>query len=109
MQKVLEARIPKSFKVIHPRPLNIHPTTFRQTVVHSDGSTFSIRTTSPKSITVLVKDTLNHPLWNPRSVVVDDSFGQISKFGQRFGNLSEFDSLVDDKVVTVGEMKPKRK
>ena len=88
-----------TYKQIHPRPLNVNPPTFRQTVVHSDGSVFSIRTTSPKSIVMLTKDTLNHALWNPLSVKLDDTSGQISKFSSRFGDFSEFDSVVSDQVI----------
>ncbi|KAJ3113777.1 hypothetical protein HDU96_002916 [Phlyctochytrium bullatum] len=68
--------------------LGRNPYTFLQTVVMSDGSTFTIRTTSPKATVKLTKDTRNHPLWNPSSVVVDKS-GELSKFQQRFGDLGD--------------------
>ncbi len=77
----------KSFKEFIPRTINYNPPTFRQVVVQSDGSTFRIKTTSPKSILTLTRDCLNHPLWNPLSKVVDDSAGEILKFSNRFGEL----------------------
>ncbi|KAI8853082.1 hypothetical protein BC829DRAFT_383723 [Chytridium lagenaria] len=65
-----------------------HPHTFLQTIVLSDGSTFTLRSTSPKTFMQLTKDTRNHALWNPSSVVVDKS-GELSKFQQRFGDLED--------------------
>ncbi|KAJ3207507.1 hypothetical protein HDU67_007434 [Dinochytrium kinnereticum] len=65
-----------------------HPHTFLQTIVLSDGSTFTLRSTSPKTFMKLTKDTRNHAVWNPSSVVVDKS-GELSKFQQRFGDLGD--------------------
>ncbi|KAI9334522.1 hypothetical protein DFJ73DRAFT_853001 [Zopfochytrium polystomum] len=58
--------------------------TFYQTVVHSDGSTFTLRTTTPRALQKLTKDARNHALWNPLLSVVDDRAGELSKFRQRF-------------------------
>ncbi|KAJ3311134.1 hypothetical protein HDV04_003097 [Boothiomyces sp. JEL0838] len=96
-----------SFKAVHPRPININPPTFLQTIVHSDGSTFRIKTTSPKSMITLTKDTINHSLWNPLSQVVDDEIGELAKFEQRFGDLSGLD-FVEAKE-TKKEAKPNKK
>ncbi|KAI8915073.1 hypothetical protein BC831DRAFT_382091, partial [Entophlyctis helioformis] len=60
---------------------------FHQTVVHSDGSTFTIRTTSPRSLLILTRDTRNHQLWNPTSLSVDDRGGELRKFSERFADL----------------------
>jgi ribosomal protein L31 len=70
-----------------------NPYTFSQTVVHSDGSSFTLRTTSPKPLLVLTKDTRNHPLWNPSMKVVIEQTGELTKFAQRFGSLDGLDSL----------------
>ena len=81
----------KSFKDFVPRPINVNPPIFKQTIVHSDGSTFRIQSTSPKSILTLTKDTVNHVLWNPLSTVVDDRAGELQKFTDRFGDLGDLD------------------
>ncbi|KAI8900398.1 hypothetical protein BC833DRAFT_508405, partial [Globomyces pollinis-pini] len=67
------------------------PVLFRQVVVHSDGSTFKIQSTSPKSLLTLTKDTVNHPLWNVFSTVIDDQTGELAKFNTRFGDLQGLD------------------
>ncbi|KAG4304522.1 hypothetical protein PORY_001915 [Pneumocystis oryctolagi] len=64
------------------------PLKFQQTVVLSDGSTFTISTTSPKPIIWITKDQRNHPLWNPekkRLIDESDNEGRLKKFKQRFG------------------------
>lgn len=64
-----------------------NPRLFTQQVVHSNGASFRIQVTSPKSILTMTKDTLNHIVWNPSSTVVDDQLGELSKFASRFGDL----------------------
>lgn len=64
------------------------PRQFQQMVVLSDGSTFTISTTSPKPIIWVTKDQRNHPLWNPdkkRQIDENDNEGRLAKFKQRFG------------------------
>ncbi|CAG8492575.1 11167_t:CDS:1 [Racocetra fulgida] len=68
------------------------PELFTQQIILSNGATYTMRTTSPKSLIKLIKDTRNHPLWNPttQSDSLDDESGQLSKFTKKFGN-EEFD------------------
>ncbi|KAG5518186.1 hypothetical protein PMAC_003372 [Pneumocystis sp. 'macacae'] len=64
------------------------PRKFQQMVVLSDGSTFTIPTTSPKPIIWITKDQRNHPLWNPekkRQIDESDNEGRLKKFKQRYG------------------------
>ncbi|KAJ3412060.1 hypothetical protein HDV05_001340 [Chytridiales sp. JEL 0842] len=74
-----------------------NPCFFHQTVIHSDGSSFTLRTTSPKALLTLTKDVRNHFLWNPSVNLIDDKTGELSKFAQRFGDvegsLDELSSL----------------
>ncbi|KAI9206723.1 uncharacterized protein BJ171DRAFT_496666 [Polychytrium aggregatum] len=72
-----------------------NPYLFRQTIVHSDGSTINFKSTSPKVLIKMTKDVRNHPLWNPALNVLDDQSGEISKFKKKFGDL-EFDTMGDD-------------
>ncbi|KAJ1555762.1 hypothetical protein HK405_013490, partial [Cladochytrium tenue] len=60
------------------------PPAFAQTVVHSDGSTFTLRVTSPKALLQLTKDTRNHALWDRRLSAVDDRAGELARFRRRF-------------------------
>ncbi|KAH6563930.1 hypothetical protein BSLG_000091 [Batrachochytrium salamandrivorans] len=75
------------------RPVGVNPPQFHQKVVHSDGSTFTIRSSSPRSILVLTRDTCNHQLWNPSSQAVDDRGGELRKFSERFASLGDLRSL----------------
>ncbi|KAJ3246342.1 hypothetical protein HDU77_009000 [Chytriomyces hyalinus] len=77
-------------------PKSPSPHFFYQRVVHSDGSSFVMRTTTPKALLQLTKDTRNHILWNPANNIVDDRTGELSKFTSRFGDLSSFDDLALD-------------
>ncbi|KAG0734130.1 hypothetical protein G6F57_002390 [Rhizopus arrhizus] len=66
------------------------PEKFLQTIVLSNGATYTVRTTSPtRSHIRLTKDTRNHPLWNPSMLKegVTDESEQLSKFQKRFGDL----------------------
>ncbi|RKO85644.1 hypothetical protein BDK51DRAFT_42266 [Blyttiomyces helicus] len=78
------------------RPLNVNPTLMHQTIVHSDGSTFTLRTTSPRVLLKLTKDSRNHILWNPRTKAVDDKVAELENFARKFGELADdLDALTD--------------
>ena len=76
----------KSIKNIQQRLGHSRPHLFFQTIVQSDGSTFTLSTSHPKTVSHLTKDTRNHPLWNP-SLHVVDVIGQVSKFQSLYGDL----------------------
>lgn len=65
------------------------PYTFTQLVTLSDGSAFTMRTTSPAPVYRSTRDTRNAPLWNPSSKdllsVEDDEAGRLAGFRARFG------------------------
>ena len=66
------------------------PEKFLQTIVLSNGATYTVRTTSPTRAQIrLTKDTRNHPLWNPAMTKegVTDESEQLTKFQKRFGDL----------------------
>ncbi|KAJ0158340.1 hypothetical protein CTA2_11818 [Colletotrichum tanaceti] len=70
-----------------PRPRR--PYTFTQLVQLSDGSTFTVRSTSPAPLVRSVKDSRNHALWQPsdkslKNVEVDEA-GKLAAFRERFG------------------------
>ncbi|KAF9415578.1 hypothetical protein BGZ94_000057 [Podila epigama] len=71
------------------------PELFDQTVVLSNGATFTLRTSSPRSQLRLTRDTRNHPLWNPelRGTSTGDDSGQLSKFAKKFGDMDGFGDL----------------
>ena len=65
------------------------PYTFTQLVQHSDGSTYTRRTTSPNPLYRAAKDTRNNILWQPserslRNVELDEA-GRLAAFRNRFG------------------------
>ena len=76
---------PKATRPYLPPKLHLHPPSFLQLILLSDGSSFHISTPSPRPVLQLTKDPRNHVLWNPHIEVVDDSAGEISKFIGRFG------------------------
>ncbi|AEO56734.1 hypothetical protein MYCTH_2090930 [Thermothelomyces thermophilus ATCC 42464] len=70
-----------------PRPRR--PYQFTQLVQLSDGSTFTMRTTSPLALYKSAKDSRNHILWQPtektlRNVEVDEA-GKLAAFRERYG------------------------
>lgn len=71
------------------------PEQFTQTIVLSNGATYTVRTTSPKPQVRLTKDTRNHPLWNPSMLRegVNDESEQLTKFQKRFGDLGGLDDI----------------
>ncbi|KAI0239498.1 hypothetical protein L0F63_003401 [Massospora cicadina] len=67
------------------------PQTFLQTVILTTGATLKLRTTSPKGVLVLTKDTHNHKLWNPRLVGESDfTNDQLAKFSAKYADLDDF-------------------
>ncbi|KAJ9148287.1 hypothetical protein NKR23_g5076 [Pleurostoma richardsiae] len=72
-------------EVARPR----RPYHFTQLVQLSDGSTYTVRTTSPAALYKSTKDSRNHLLWQPsekslRNVEVDEA-GKLAAFRERFG------------------------
>lgn len=65
--------------------LSRHATT-RDTPTHYSLNLFRVKTTSPKSILTLTKDTLNHGLWNPAKAVQEEKGGELDRFHKRFGS-----------------------
>jgi hypothetical protein len=70
-------------------PRSRRPYQFTQLIQLSDGSTYTVRTTSPAGLHRAVKDSRNHILWQPsdkslRNVEVDEA-GKLAAFRQRFG------------------------
>ncbi|KAM5356504.1 hypothetical protein ACJ41O_003150 [Fusarium nematophilum] len=70
-----------------PRPRR--PYTFTQLVTLSDGSAYTMRTTSPLPIYRAAKDTRNTLLWQPsekslKNVELDEA-GKLAAFRERFG------------------------
>ncbi|KAF9971292.1 hypothetical protein BGZ73_005800 [Actinomortierella ambigua] len=76
-------------------PSHRFPEMFDQTVVLSNGATFTLRTPSPRAQIRLTRDTRNHPLWNPelRGQSTSDESGQLSRFAKKFGD--DLDDLLD--------------
>ncbi|KAK3988339.1 hypothetical protein QBC44DRAFT_329613 [Cladorrhinum sp. PSN332] len=73
-----------TFVLRHRRPYQ-----FTQLVQLSDGSTFTVRTSSPASLYKSAKDSRNHVLWQPsdkslRNLEVDEA-GKLAAFRERFG------------------------
>ena len=74
------------------------PYTFTQLVTLSDGSTYTIRTTSPQPIYRATKDTRNTLTWQPsekslKNVELDEA-GRLAAFRERFGRA--FDTQAND-------------
>ncbi|KAK0626749.1 hypothetical protein B0T14DRAFT_423282 [Immersiella caudata] len=70
-----------------PRPRR--PYQFTQLVQLSDGSTYTVRTTSPQALYKSNKDSRNHILWQPTDKtlknVESDEAGKLAAFRGRFG------------------------
>ncbi|RKP35968.1 hypothetical protein BJ085DRAFT_23850 [Dimargaris cristalligena] len=72
-----------------------NPEIFSQRVVLTDGSTITLRTTSPKSQLKLTKDTRNHPLWNPTlGNLMSDDVDHLQRFS-KFSDLEGIETLSD--------------
>ncbi|KAK4127971.1 hypothetical protein N657DRAFT_642046 [Parathielavia appendiculata] len=80
-----------TFVLRHRRPYQ-----FTQLVQLSDGSTFTVRTTSPLALYKSAKDSRNHILWQPtekslRNVEVDEA-GKLAAFRERFGTVWDLEN-----------------
>ncbi|KAI1736707.1 hypothetical protein F4680DRAFT_254257 [Xylaria scruposa] len=76
------------------------PYSFTQLVQLSDGSTYTMRTSSPLGMYRSTKDTRNHALWNPnekslQNVEVDEA-GKLAAFRERFGRGWDAAAPVED-------------
>ncbi|KAJ1972028.1 hypothetical protein H4R35_004908 [Dimargaris xerosporica] len=72
------------------------PEVFNQTVILTDGSSITIRTTSPRPQIKLTKDTRNNLLWNPElSNMISDESGRIKQFSSKFSGIDSLDDLTD--------------
>ncbi|KAH7152869.1 hypothetical protein EDB81DRAFT_435991 [Dactylonectria macrodidyma] len=81
-----------------PRPRR--PYTFTQLVTLSDGSTYTMRTTSPQPIYRASKDTRNTLLWQPsekslKNVELDEA-GKLAAFRERYGRAYDTGSAAED-------------
>ncbi|KAL9550298.1 hypothetical protein PS6_005625 [Mucor atramentarius] len=84
------ARVASQLVQIRKASTQSKPEKFLQTIVLSNGATYTVRTTSPTRAQIrLTKDTRNHPLWNPSMLKegVTDESEQLTKFQKRFGDL----------------------
>ncbi|KAJ1980880.1 hypothetical protein H4R34_002293 [Dimargaris verticillata] len=73
-----------------------NPEVFNQKVILTDGSSITIRTTSPRPQIKLNKDTRNNVLWNPElSNMVSDESGRIKQFSSKFSGIDSLDDLAD--------------
>lgn len=65
---------------------------FPQTVVMTDGSTFTQWSTSPRSVIRLTRDVNNNPLYRPGSEgddQLEDEAGRLGRFRRRFENADD--------------------
>lgn len=88
-----------------PRPRR--PYTFTQLVQLSDGSTYTMRSTSPHPIYRASKDTRNTLLWQPsektlRNVELDEA-GKLAAFRERFGRGFDASAQAEDGEAAVEE------
>ena len=67
---------------------DIHPDYHEITVVRTDGSTFTTRSTWGKAGDTLTLDVdpLSHPVWTGGTQRLVDRGGQVSRFNKRFGD-----------------------
>lgn len=76
------------------------PYTFTQLITLSDGSSYTVRTTSPAPVYKSTKDSRNHPLWQPSSAalrnVESDEAGRLRAFRMRFGHGWEMSQKSDE-------------
>ncbi|KAI5924413.1 hypothetical protein F4810DRAFT_142445 [Camillea tinctor] len=95
----------RPFSTTLRRPADIirrprRPYTFTQLIQLSDGSTYTMRTTSPHALYKSTKDTRNNVLWQPRekhlrNVEVDEA-GKLAAFRERFGTGWDADTASAD-------------
>ncbi|KAF7545760.1 hypothetical protein G7046_g9486 [Stylonectria norvegica] len=82
------------------------PYTFTQLVTLSDGSAYTMRTTSPQSIYRAAKDTRNTLLWQPsekslKNVELDEA-GRLAAFRERYGRGFDAVTTAEDGSVEEG-------
>lgn len=67
---------------------------YPQTVFLSDGSSFTHRTTTPRSIIRLTRDITNNPVWQPgqeaRAGEEEDLSGRLGRYKRRFEEESQW-------------------
>lgn len=76
------------------------PYTFTQLIQLSDGSSYTVRTTSPQALYKSAKDTRNTLLWNPserslKNVELDEA-GKLAAFRDRFGRAFDSKQTVEE-------------
>ncbi|KAG8702969.1 hypothetical protein FRC09_004435 [Ceratobasidium sp. 395] len=82
--------------LISPIPKLPNPVvpTYPQTVYLSDGSSFTHRTTAPRSVVRLTRDITNNPVWQPgqeaRAGEEEDLSGRLGRYKRRFDEESQF-------------------
>ncbi|KAG8787470.1 hypothetical protein FRC12_015541 [Ceratobasidium sp. 428] len=82
--------------LISPIPKIPNPVvpTYPQTVYLSDGSSFTHRTTAPRSVVRLTRDITNNPVWQPgqeaRAGEEEDLSGRLGRYKRRFDEESQF-------------------
>ncbi|KDN46689.1 hypothetical protein RSAG8_04069, partial [Rhizoctonia solani AG-8 WAC10335] len=68
--------------------------TYPQTVFLSDGSSFTHRSTTPRSVVRLTRDITNNPVWQPgleaRAGEEEDLSGRLGRYKRRFDGESQF-------------------
>lgn len=84
-QPIQSSQVRHATKIHRPR----RPYQFTQLVQLSDGSTYTVRTTSPMGLYKSTKDSRNHILWQPtekalRNLEADEA-GKLAAFRERFG------------------------
>ncbi|KAI8951511.1 hypothetical protein F4801DRAFT_291099 [Xylaria longipes] len=85
------------------------PYSFTQLIQLSDGSTYTMRTSSPLGLYKSTKDTRNHALWNPnekslQNVEVDEA-GKLAAFRERFGRGWDSVAAVEETAAPAGKGK----
>lgn len=83
------------------------PYTFTQLVQLSDGSSYTVRTTSPQALYKSARDTRNTLLWNPsekslKNVELDEA-GKLAAFRDRFGRAFDSKKEAEEGVEEVEE------
>ncbi|KAH6641393.1 hypothetical protein F5144DRAFT_545447 [Chaetomium tenue] len=91
-------------------PRSRRPYQFTQLVQLSDGSTFTVRTTSPLALYKSAKDSRNHILWQPtekslRNVEVDEA-GKLAAFRERYGSSWDLDGPAAPAAAAAGAAAP---
>jgi len=86
------------------------PQVFEQTIVLTDGSTFTLTSTTPRKIYRLTRDKFNHPLWNGRRHGdEEDANKQLAKFRRSFagalGGKEAMRQMVEQRKQKAGDKK----